>query len=268
MTIRPTSTRARRATAGRLVAAIPVLLAASLMSGCSFSWDSSGVKDVLFGNTRAGDIVKEGEKPPETATNADASAMSDADMLGEESSMRRIAILPVAYTDGSAGQPCDVCPPSVVMKPTSVLAARLVTGFVYEAVARHPRFLFPTPETVEKSMASTPGRSMRAAALQLGTAGRAELVVAAALVELRPRVGPDDGPTQPAGVALYASLIDARTGEVVWSDTFDRDETGRNFILRAYDKLMNDAPVRWHSAEGYTEVAADELVEDLVDELD
>jgi hypothetical protein len=262
--------RLRRVTDRRTAAATALLLAASLMSGCSFSWDSSGIKDVLLGGKKPADIVKPEEKP-KSSTDADAVGAGKVqdETFGGESSLRKIAILPVAYSDGTtAGQPCDLCPPSIAMKTTSRLAARLATGFIYEAIARHPRFLFPTAETVEKTMQASPGRSMRQAALNLANAGRADLVVVAALVELRPRIGPDDGPTQPAGVTLYASLVNGRTGEVVWSDTFDHDQSGRNFILSAYDKVANDKPLRWSTAEGYSEHAVDELVEDLVDEVD
>ena len=191
MTIRPTSFRRQRVAAairaGRLAVPVPfavrsavllpVLVAASLMSGCSFSWDSSGIKDVLLGNRRPADIVK-GEEQPGSTTNADADPLAEQasppaprpeDEGDNESSLRRIAILPVAYTDGVAGQPCDVCPASVAMQPTNALAARLVTGFIYEAIARHPRFLFPSPETVEKTMAATTGRSFRQATTALAT---------------------------------------------------------------------------------------------------
>jgi len=280
MTIRPTSTRPQPAVARRFAAAVPVLIVAStmsaLLSGCSFSWDDSGIKDVLLGNRRPADIVK-GEEQPNTTTAAEADPLAEQakppaprpeDEGSEESSLRRIAILPVAYSDGSGGQPCDVCPPSVVMKTTSAMSARLVTGFIYEAVALHPRFLFPSPETVEKTMSATPGRSFRQATLALASAGRADVVLASALIELRPRVGPDDGPTQPAGVALYIAMLDGRSGAILWSETFDQDESGRGWFKRLYDKVMGDQPVRWHTAEGYSEVAADELVEELVDELD
>jgi len=280
MTIRPTSTRPQPAAARRFAAAIPVLIAASLtsalVSGCSFSWDDSGIKDVLLGNRRPADIVK-GEEQQGTSATAEADPLAEQasppaprpeDQGDEESSLRRIAILPVAYSDGSGGQPCDVCPPSVAMKSTSAMSARLVTGFIYEAVARHPRFLFPSPETVEKTMAATAGRSFRQATTALASAGRADVVIAPALIELRPRVGPDDAPTQPAGVALYIALLDGRSGAILWSETFDQDESGRGWSMSLYDRVMGDRPVRWHTAEGFSEVAADELVEELVDELD
>ncbi len=252
----------------RTATTIVLLLLAAAMSGCSFSWDSSGIKDVLLGGRPASEIGR-------STTNADAPheagpapAESKGDEEEAESSLQKIAILPVAFNDLGGGLACDLCPPSVQMKPTTPLAARLVTGFIYEAIARHPRLLFPTPEVVDKAMASTGTRSLRQTAAKLAADGRADKVVVSALIELRPRVGPNDAPTTSAGVALYVSLVNARTGEVEWSDTFDENESGRGMVLKSYDKLMNDKPVRWSTAEGFSEQAVDELIEDLVGELD
>ena len=38
-----------------------------------------------------------------------------------------VAILPVAYSDGTGGLPCDLCAADIAIKPTSRLAARLAT---------------------------------------------------------------------------------------------------------------------------------------------
>jgi len=276
-----------------------VLLALSLVSGCTFNWDSSGIRDVKVANRPAAEIAAGGEPAPppsaptadaatnagsssnvDSSTNTDSDANSDSggwwifgkkkdDKLEEEkTNLIRIAILPVAWRGDSGGQPCDLCSPPVEMKPTSEHSARLAAGFIYEAIARHPRFLFPTPETVDQAMRATADHSQRAAASSLAASGRADYVVVVALIELRQRVGPDDHPEKAAGVAMFASLVDPKSGKVVWSDTFDQDESGRGMVLGTYDTVMNDRPVRWSTAEGYSEQAVDELIDDLVDELD
>lgn len=253
-----------------------LMFAALLASGCSFSWDSSGIKDVLLGGRTPSEIGA--AKTDETATNADVDMHADQaapppkkpESAEDEDSakrLRRIAVLPVAWTGEGGGQPCDLCPESVAMKATNPLSARLATGFIYEAIARHPRFLFPTPDTVEKAMVAS-GRSMKGAAASLAAAHKADVVIATALIELRPRIGSDDAPETPAGVAMFMALVDAASGKVLWSDTFDQNESGRNMVLKTYDKLMNDRPVRWSTADGYAEHAVDELVEDLVGEVD
>ena len=272
--------RGGRARAGRARPMLACMLLA-LFAGCTFSWDDSGIKDVNVIGRRPGDIGpqdgKEGKEgttasaegaAPAVATPAPAGSVAAGAPVSEDSSLRRIAILPVAYRDQTGGQSCDLCAGAPEMKPTNAMSARLATGFLYEAIARHPRLLFPPPGVVDQTLRATPGQSYRAAATSLSAGGKADYVVAAALLDLRPRVGPDNGPDQPAGVAMYAALVDARSGEVLWSDTFDDDESGRNLMLRAYDRVMNDKPIRWRSADEYCEHAVDELVEDLVDEVD
>lgn len=246
------------------------LLTALLASGCSFNWGEGGISDVLFGGRKAGDIVKEGEQPNElhASQNAPNPNQPPAEEQVEGSSLRKIAILPVAWTDGTNGQPCDLCPASVVMKPTDLLSSRLATGFIYEQVATHPRFLFPPHSVIEKTMEQAPDRSMKAAAAALAASNRADYVIVAALVELRQRVGDDDKPEQPAGVEMYAALIDTHTFATLWSDTFNENESSRGMVLGTYDKVMNDKPIRWHTAQEFSEHAVDTLIEDLVDELD
>src|SRR5690349_6778160 len=117
------------------------LLTALLASGCSFNWGDGGISDVLFGGRKAGDIVKSGDENQELHASQNApNANQQPEEQVEGSSLRKIAILPVAWTDGTIGQPCDLCPASVVMKPTDLLSSRLATGFIYEAIATHPRF--------------------------------------------------------------------------------------------------------------------------------
>jgi uncharacterized protein (DUF1697 family) len=194
-----------------------------------------------------------------TAVGTGCSAKWD----GARGNLRTIAILPVAYVDeAGGGYPCDFCE-GVELKPTDAKAARLVTGFFYERMARHPHLLVPSPETVDAVAAD----GMRAAATSLAEAGRAEAVVAASLIELRPRLGDDQNPEKPAGAALYASLVDARSGEILWSKTFDRDEKSTSRTRRAWQRVAGNKPWRWSTAEGYSEVAVRSLVKDLVEFL-
>lgn len=242
-----------------------MLVAATLVSGCSFTWGEGGIGDVLFGGRKAEEIVNANDPNQEQARPA-PSTTGSAEVEG--SSLRKVAILPVAWTDGTNGQPCDLCPDSVAMKATDALTARLATGFMYEAVARHPRFLFPPHAAVERTMEQTPGRSMRQAMATLSSGNRADYAIVAALMELRPRVGDNQNPETPAGVAMYAALIDAKTGATIWSDTFDENESSRGMILGTYDKVANDRPIRWSTAQEFSEYAIDQLIEDLVEELD
>lgn len=241
-------------------AMLPAMLPATLLavtlavSGCSFSFgDDEGPSDITIAGRSPGQLVG-GAEGVEGAKSA-----SDDDR-----GLRKIAILPVAYRDAAGGYACDLCGDAVQMQETGAAAARLATGFLYEAVARHPRILFPNHQSVEK----VASRGMRQAAADLAAGGSADAVIVAALVELRPRVGPDDSPEKPAGVTMFLSLVDARSGTALWSKTFDREEAPPSWFRLLLHKIWGDTPRRWSTAEGYTEVAADNLVEDLIDYLD
>lgn len=254
-----------RTARGRVVVAVAVAgLLAGVVSGCSFSWDDAGIEDVRVAGRTPADLAP-APVPADPGEAAEAAKKAEEEA---ERKLRRVAVFPVAYADAAGSLPCDLCPESFAMQPTSAATARLATGFLYEAITAHPRLLFPPFKAVEAALAASPNRSMKAAASALAAAGKAEYVVVAALGELRPRVGPDDKPERPAGVRLWMGLLQARTGEVVWQESFDEDETQRNFLFRTYDRIANDVPVRYHTVEGFTETAIDELVVDMVDELD
>lgn len=277
-----------RTTAKRAVALAATVVLVAGVAGCSvFRWGAEKPIDdagnpsptaeggaVAQAGVAAGSGGASGEaasagapsEPAAAATTtaeakAAATAASDAEL--HSAGLRKIAIFPVAYADAGGGYGCDLCPESVKMEPTSAAAARLTTAFFYENVARHPRFLTVRYETA----VAAASKGMRAAAADLSARGQADAVLIAALVALRPRVGDDEAPEQPAGAALFASLVDARSGEVLWSGTFDRDEKARNRFGRFYDKVVGGVPRKWHSAEGFTEVGVKDLVEDMVDEV-
>lgn len=220
------------------LAALLVALALSLpAAGCSFSW--GGGDSPEGGDDGAAIEIEETKAGP----------------------LRKVAILPAAYVAEDGGYACDLCDPPVSMKPTSREAARLVTGFFHEQIARHPRFLFPTHDVVE----AVSGSGMRQAAASLAAAGKADSVVVAALVELRQRVGTDDAPESPAGATIFAALVDARSGKTLWSKTYDGQQKGRGGMRRTVARIAGSKPFRWGTAEEFSETAVAELVEDLND---
>jgi len=229
------------------------------VAACSFSWGAHKSEDTSAKPAAAAQPAAPALDP---AAKAAAAAALDAE-LAKASGLRKIAILPTAYNGADGGYACDLCPESVVMQPTSAEAAKLVTAFLYESIARHPRFLVVRYETV----ATAAAKGMRAAAADLASRGQADAVLIAALVALRPRVGDDEKPEKPAGASLFASLVDSRNGTVLWSGTFDEDETARNWFLRRYDRVVGGVPRKWHSAEGFTETGVRSLIDDLVDEV-
>lgn len=173
--------------------------------------------------------------------------------------IRRIAVLPFAYRDAEGTVPCTMCPNPVVMAPTSEDDSLLVTAFFYEALTRHPRFQVVPPDIVARFMAET----MEETTERLEVMQNIDAVLVGALLELRPRIGSPQDPTEPGGAAIYVALIDARTKTQLWNRVFDRTQRPANPVERSYEVVVGDDGVHWLSAQGIAQEAALELVKTM-----
>jgi hypothetical protein len=173
--------------------------------------------------------------------------------------IRTIAVLPFAYRDEEGVVPCTMCPNPVVMAPTSENDALLVTAFFYEALTRHPRFQVVPPDVVSRFMADT----MEETTERLDVMQNVDAVLVGALLELRPRLGSPQDPTEPGGAAVYVALIDAKTKAQLWNRVFDRTQRPRNTIERGVNVVVGDDSPHWLSAQGIAEDAALELVKTM-----
>lgn len=173
--------------------------------------------------------------------------------------IRRIAVLPFAFRDEHGTVPCSMCPNPVVMAPTSEDDALLVTAFFYEALTRHPRFQVVPPDIVARFMADT----MEETTERLDVMQNIDAVLIGALLELRPRVGSPQSPTEPGGAAIYVALIDAKTKAQLWNRVFDRTQGPQNAVERGYEVVVGEQEGHWMSAQGIAQDAALELVKTM-----
>lgn len=172
---------------------------------------------------------------------------------------RTIAVLPFAYRDELGIVECTMCPNQVVMAPTSEDDALLVTAFFYEALTRHPRFVVVPADTVARFMADT----MEETTERLEVMANIDAVLIGALLELRPRLGTPQSPTDPGGAAIYVALIDARTKQQLWNRVFDRTQRPEGAAARAYDTIVGSQDAYWLSAQGIAQDAALELMKTM-----
>lgn len=173
--------------------------------------------------------------------------------------IRRIAVLPFAFRDEHGTVPCSMCPNPVVMAPTSEDDALLVTAFFYEALTRHPRFQVVPPDIVARFMADT----MEETTERLDVMQNIDAVLIGALLELRPRVGSPQSPTEPGGAAIYVALIDAKTRAQLWNRVFDRTQGPPGAVERGYEVVVGEQDAHWLSAQGIAQEAALELVKTM-----
>jgi hypothetical protein len=173
--------------------------------------------------------------------------------------IRRVAVLPFAYRDEQGTVPCSMCPNPVVMAPTSEDDALLVTAFFYEAMTRHPRFQVVPPDIVARFMADT----MEETTERLEVMESVDAVLIGALLELRPRLGSPQEPSEAGGAAIYVALIDAKTKAQLWNRVFDRTQRPPNAVERSIDVVVGDESAHWLSAQGIAQEAANELVKTM-----
>jgi len=174
--------------------------------------------------------------------------------------VRTIAVLPFAYRAEDGTRACDLCPDTLVMDKTSEQDALLVTAFFHEALTRHPSL---TVIPNERILAAR-GETMEQTLAVIAAEEEIDAVVVGALLELRPRLGDPRDPYQRGGAAIYAALIDMRSGNPVWKRVFDRTPPRPGRAVRQYARLVEGEIPKSYTAHEVSERAADSMVSSLV----
>jgi hypothetical protein len=178
--------------------------------------------------------------------------------------IRRIAILPFAYRDASGIVPCNLCPDDLVMAETSREDALLVTAFFHEAMTTYPRFATVSFDTVERFVTNDMRESME----RLWAVENVDAVLVGGLLELRPRLGDPRTPTRAAGAAVYAALVEASTGKVLWVGFRDDDQEPPSISARRIQEIVSGESVRWRSDLGQAQYYATALVRAMTRTID
>jgi len=173
--------------------------------------------------------------------------------------IKKIAVLPFGYRDENGIRPCTLCPNAVIMAPTSEDDATLVTAFFYEALTRHPRFEVVPSDVVARFAGDTMQETME----RLEVMENIDAVLVGVLLELRPRLGDPQHPAEAGGAAVYAVLLDARTGTQLWNLVFDRTQRPANPVEKSYEVVVGGGNPHWLSAQGIAQEAAFEMMSNM-----
>lgn len=182
---------------------------------------------------------------------------------GDAGAIRRIAIIPFAYRDGASIYPCTLCPDRVVMADTSRDDALLVTAFFHEALTTYPRFSILPYDRVERFATDDMDETRE----RLFAVEGIDAVLVGALMELRARTGDPREPEAKGGAAVYAALVDASTGQALWSAYRDEDQLPPSLTARRMADIVSGEPIRWLSSLGLAQVHAEELVSELASKI-
>jgi len=96
------------------------------------------------------------------------------------------------------------------------------------------------------------------------TMDEVDAVIVGAVIDLRQRVGSPFAPKKPAGVTLYAELVDARTRRTLWSGTFDADQGPPGTLGTAFGRIVSGGRPRWDSALTFARTGAHKLVASMM----
>ena len=90
-----------------------------------------------------------------------------------------------------------------------------------------------------------------------------DAVLVGVLLELRPRLGDPQHPAEAGGAAVYAALLDARTGTQLWNLVFDRTQRPANPVEKSYEVVVGGGNPHWLSAQGIAQEAALEMMSNM-----
>jgi hypothetical protein len=174
--------------------------------------------------------------------------------------IKLIAVMPIER-DAPAGTPTDGAPR---LKPG---AERVVTAEVYSVLASSSKWRFVPDLTVAQALSKVdPKGSLQSRARELGKAVGADGVLFGTVSRYRERVGGEYGARDPASVAFTLSLLSVSTGKVLWTRTFDETQQSLSSNLFNWWQFWRGGP-RWFSAEEFTRLGVERLLEDLANKL-
>ena len=168
-----------------------------------------------------------------------------------------IAVLPIEAVERVSATPTE---------PAETLpsdAARLVTAEVYGALTSSSAWRVVPDLTVTQALSHLkPGGDLAARAQELGKGVGADAVLCGTVSRYVERVGTEYGARQPAAVALTLNLISVTSGKILWSRSFDQTQRPLASNLFNWWQFWRGGP-RWFSAQEFTRLGVERLLEDL-----
>jgi hypothetical protein len=146
-------------------------------------------------------------------------------------------------------------------------AERVVTAEIYGVLSSSPRWRFVPDLTVSEALSHHPlGGDLESRARALGKAVGADGVLFGTVFRYRERVGSEFGTRQPAAVGFTLQLISVTSGKILWTGTFDQAQEALSTNLFNWWQFWRGGP-RWFTAEEFTRIAVERLLDELAAKL-
>ncbi len=147
-------------------------------------------------------------------------------------------------------------------------AERVVTAQIYEVLSSSPRWRFVPDLTVSEALGRLPpGGDLASRARALGKAVGADGVLCGTVFRYRERVGGEYGARQTAAVGITLELVSVASEKTLWSATFDHAQEPLSQNLYNWWQFWRGGP-RWFTAEEFTHLAVERLLDKLAAQLE
>ncbi len=173
-----------------------------------------------------------------------------------------IAVMPIERAEPVSATPLPE-------RPTLASGAeRVVTAEVYGVLSNSTRWRFVPDLTVSEALGHLPkGGDLESRARALGKAVGADAVLFGTVFRYRERVGSEFGAREPAAVGFTLQLLSVTSGKILGAETFDQAQEARSTNLFNWWQFWRGGP-RWFTAEEFTRIAVERLLDNLAAKLE
>ena len=168
-----------------------------------------------------------------------------------------IAVMPIEAAEHTGATPAEhveTLPPG---------APRQVTAAVYGALTSSSEWRVVPDLTVAQALTHVNREGdLRSQARALGIEVGADAVLYGTVSRYVERVGAEYAARTPAAVAFTLHLISVRSGEILWSGSFDQTQRPLTSNLFNWWQFWRGGP-RWFTAQDFTRLGVEHLLKDL-----
>lgn len=172
-----------------------------------------------------------------------------------------IAVMPIEAAERTSATRTD----HVETVPAE--APRAVTAEVYGALTSSPAWRVVPDLTVAPALSHLKSEGdLATRARALGKEVGADGVIFGTVSRYVERVGKEYGAREPAAVAFTLQLISVASGKILWTGSFDQTQKPLSSNLFNWWQFWRGGP-RWFTAQEFTRIGAEHLLEDLAQRL-
>ncbi len=145
-------------------------------------------------------------------------------------------------------------------------AEQVVTAQIYGVLSSSSQWRFVPDLSVAQALGQIPPGDLATRARALGKAVSADAALCGTVSRYREREGTELGVREPASVSFSLQLVSVSSGTILWKGSFDETQRPLSSNLFNWWQFWKGG-VRWFSAQQFTHIGVEHLLEDLADRV-